>query len=469
MRRHRLALVAAAAGIIAAATVVSPAIAAPAQGTPTPATRDASAAAAKTPSLSWSPIEKQLIKDASGIALRNQNALGDFRDWIMKQRGFATSGYVGSIDDLARKAMTIMWHGPRTPLLTAIIKKGERLGIKVGVQHRKYSLQQIKSAMAAIWTQAAEGKWAGFKVSATAGLGTAENGITVYGTYTPVPGADRAAQVRSLATTEAGVPVHLVPGHSVTLDTSRTSDVSPFNGGDFMGFPLDTSPKIPDACTTGFSIVYNGFDVTTTARHCDEPLWSSWSVYNNGNYPGPADQQYVSSSTLSSDGGARVMDSAGSPLMFDSGPQSTTKLEVVNFYNVGLNDLVCTEGGNSGEHCDLKVVNMLVQVTDDLGSFETIEADAQSDTAQGIAAMQGDSGGPVMSLNGTTTGQVKAVGMIQATMDSLTSCGTSHNYFNSGPPLFMTCGKHVLFSSMLTIVKNLSGACLLAKQGPVCP
>lgn len=136
---------------------------------------------------------------------------------------------------------------------------------------------------------------------------------------------------------------------------------------------------------------------------------------------------------------------------------------------MGLGDLVCTEGGNSGEHCDLKVVNMLVPLYDGFGTFETIEADAQSLTAQGFGSMSGDSGGPVMSLNGTSTGQVKAVGMIQATMDALTSCGTSHNFFDPNSPIYNTCGKKVLFSSMLTIVKNLSGACLLAEQGPVCP
>jgi hypothetical protein len=459
-------LVAILGGLVTATAAISPAIAAGAPGT-------AIRPPAKTISIppGWSTEEKKFIKDVGSAVLRNQDALSDFRGWIAKQRGFATSGYVGAIDDLPRKGMAVMWHGPRTPLLTAIIREGLRRGIRVGVQRRKYGLQQLRSAMAATWAQAAAGKWAGFTISGLSGLGVVENGITAYGSYTPGPAANRAPLVRSLETTEAGIPVHLVPGYTRNLDTSRIADVSPFNAGDFMGYPFEVTPvQLPDACSTGFSIVSGGFNLATTARHCAEPEYSSWSVYAAGNYPGPANQQYVNSSTTSTDGGARVMNSAGSPLMFNTGPQSTTTLQVIGFFNPALRDLLCTEGGNSGQHCDLVVTDMLYSWDDTYGHFETIVADAQADTGQGFASMSGDSGGPVMSLSGTSVGQVKAAGMIQGTVDGLTSCGASHNYFTVGPPLNMTCGKRVAFSSMVTIVKHIpGGACLLAVQGPVCP
>ena len=65
---------------------------------------------------------------------------------MVAQPGFGRSGYVWAIDDLARKSTTLLWHGPRTPLLTRIIREGARRGIRVRVQQRKYSLQQLNAA-----------------------------------------------------------------------------------------------------------------------------------------------------------------------------------------------------------------------------------------------------------------------------------------------------------------------------------
>jgi hypothetical protein len=454
MRKNRIMLVAAMVIAIAAGTAAAlPATAAPQDARP-------------PVKLAWSPEESQFIKQVGMKSIVNQDELSDLLGWLMARPGFVGSGYVGSMVDLAHKSMTIMWHGSRTPLLAAFIREGARRGIPVYVQHRRYSLQQIHAGMAAIWKQAAEGRWAGFQVSAIAGVAAVENGLTVYGRYTSLPAARRAPQVKSLSASVAGVPVHVVPGRSIALDTSRINDTAPFNAGDFMWDPVTISGSVYiDGCSTGFGIDYQGFYVTTTARHCAESVYYEWSAF-----PNASGTQFVNGSVTSGGGaGVRVMNSGGSPLMFKGGPTSTTKDEVIGLYNPSMNSNLCSEGGNSGEHCNLIVSNLDVQIMDGIGTIDTIEAIQQ--TAGHIATMAGDSGGPVMSLSGiTTAGLVKAAGMIQASKDVITSqsqCGNS-NYFIITPPSATTCGKQLLFTSENQILRNLN-ADLLTQSGPVAP
>jgi hypothetical protein len=247
VRRCRAARYGLAGAVLAAVVTAAPAMAAPAPGSQ-------AGPAAHTPSMAWGhdPVVSAFIKETGAAAIRNQDALSVFQAWIIRQPGFARSGWVGSIYHLAHKAMTVMWYGSRTPLLAAIIAEGQRRGIAVTVQHRNYSLHQLGAAAAAIWRQAAQGKWAGFHVSAIATVAAADTGITVSGTYTAVPVARRAPLVRSLATVVDGVPVRLVPGQPFTLDSlggrggavgrphsnaariSRHNDFIPFSGGGVM-------------------------------------------------------------------------------------------------------------------------------------------------------------------------------------------------------------------------------------------
>ena len=393
------------------------------------------------------PAISRFVKQVGATVIRNQNTLSLFRAWMLSQPGFARSGYVGSIDDLAHKATTIMWYGPRTRLLTAIIREGARRGITVHIQHRRYSLQQINAATAAVWKQAAEGRWAGFKVSDIAGISAANIGITVEGTYTAVAPDRRAPQVRALATVVRGVPVHIVPGHAVTPFAGRDADTAPFNAGDFMGGYYTNI-----YCSSGFAIVINGVDHTTTARHCNDGNAAGDFVNANdvnAASPPPTSQWYGKYLENSGDGGAMVLGSTGFYWMFNHGWNSTTYSTVIGYEDLGLNDLVCTEGGNSGEHCNVKVTNLSVSFNDGYGTFSTIKADQ---TGGGIAAMEGDSGGPVMSLANTSSGQVRAAGMIQGGDVISINCGAS--YFA------LACSSDVYFSSMRSIVNSISGASL---------
>ena len=399
-------------------------------------------AAAHSPLPTGGPSARAFVNSVGARIIRNQDALSVFRSWMIAQPGFARSGYVGAIDDLAHKATTIMWYGPRTPLLKAILKEGERRGIAVSVQPRQHSLRQIDAAVNAIWRQAARGKWTGFKISDIAGVAARDNGITVNGTYTAAPAAQRAPQVRSLATVVRGVPVHVVPGVSVVAATGRDNDFAPFDAGGYM-----LSPSTGTTCSSGFAIVRGGATHTTTARHCNKNDYQDRAASN----------RYGTGVANSSDGGGRELSATGAALALD-GPFNSNNFSktVIGYEDLAVGNFVCTGGGNSGEHCNIKVTNLRVSFNDGFGTFSTIEGTQQSSGA--IAAIQGDSGGPVISLANTQSGQVRAAGMIQGIESPFMTGSACGPVFDAGSNL---CSKKVLFSSMRTIVNNLSGASLL--------
>jgi hypothetical protein len=389
-------------------------------------------------------IEQSFVDQVGATTIANQNDLETLRDWMSGQPGFAGSGYVGAVDDLAHRATTILWSGPRTPLLAATIAEGARRGLKVTVRARSDSLRQLDAATQQIWAQAAAGLWAGFTISTIDEVGAVDNGLTVNGSYTSVPAAQRAAQVRSLATTVAGVPVRIIAGVR-TIDTSgRDSDIAPFYAGDYM-----VSQTTGATCSTGFAISINGVTHITTARHC-------WQNDFKDRDPS-ASSQYGVGIENSTNGGGRVLSASGDPDALVGAYTSDNPYAVIGYSRLVLNDYVCTEGGNSGEHCNLKVTNTDVSYNDGYGNpFWTIEAAQQSNGA--IANMMGDSGGPVIDLWNTSTGQVRAAGMIQGsdgTYMTGSACGPAYDYGTN------ECFQDVFFSPMYEVVNSIPGASLL--------
>jgi hypothetical protein len=402
----------------------------------------ASSGPASTPSGSGDSVAQAFVRTVGATVINNQEALSTYRAWMIGQAGFADSGYVGAVDDLQHKATTILWAGPRTALLSAILGEGARRGITVSVRQRSHSLQQINAAVNAIWQQSANGAWTGFTISGIAAVGATDDGLTVYGTYTAVPAAQRAAQVRALATAVQGIPVRIVPGTGAANSNGRDNDFAPFNAGGYM-----ISPSNGTSCSSGFAINLSGSTRITTARHCTRNDYRDRAASNT----------YGTGVENSGDGGGRVLSATGSVLALD-GPFNSndfTKV-VIGFEDLGINDFVCTGGGNSGEHCDVKVVNLSVSFNDGFGAFSTIEGVQQAGGA--IAQIQGDSGGPVISLTATGSGQVRAAGMIQGffTAGSMTgaACGP---VFDAGGN---QCSTNVLFSSMRTVVNTIGGASL---------
>lgn len=220
---------------------------------------------------------------------------------------------------------------------------------------------------------------------------------------------------------------------------TRDTDYSPFDAGGYMIGPNGTT------CSSGFAIRYMGGPYTTTARHCTESSYHDRAASNS----------YGSTYLIDNSGGARVLLGAGSGRMFDHAYNDASGYDktVIGFYDVGINDYVCTSGGNSGVHCNIQVDNMLAGWDDGFGTLTTIHGSQRISGA--IANMQGDSGGPVLFPTGATTGQVEAVGMIQAVNQYVSNCGSAYDGGSN------KCGTGVFFTSMRTIVNSISGASLV--------
>jgi hypothetical protein len=401
----------------------------------------ASQAAGKPAASGNDQVISRFIASVGSAAIRNQDALSRFRAWMLGQPGYATSGYIGSIDDLPHKATTLLWSGPVTPFLRAVITQGAREGIKVSVRHRTYSLRQLESAARTAWHQAAAGQWSGFTISGVVVVSPSYDGIIVNGTYTRVPAARRAPQVRTLRATIAGVSARVQPGRPATLANTRDTDFSPFNAGGYMSGSGNAT------CSSGFAINYNGATHITTAQHCHETPWYGRATSN----------LYGSTVATTSGSGGRVLSAAGDALSFD-GPYNSVNSwsTIIGFEDLAVNDLVCTEGGNSGAHCNIKVTNLRVSFDDGITTFDTIEAYQQSSGA--ISLIQGDSGGPVISLANTSAGLERAAGMIQGFFGSgMTGSACGAVYDSSGNQ----CSRDVAFSSMRSIVNDLPGASLV--------
>lgn len=369
--------------------------------------------------------------------INNQTALESYKGWITSRPGLGASGYIESVDDVAHKATQLLWSGPATPLQRTILAEGVRRGIAVTVQHRTYSLKQLKAAVAATVQSAAHGGWSGFHITDIAAVTADFDGITVNGHYTSASATNRAPQVRALKTTTLGVKVQVKPGkHAVPAFGSRDTDYPAFNAGGYM-----LSPSTGSTCSTGFAISIYGTSHITTARHCDHNDYQDRDASNT----------YGTGVLNTGDGGARVLSAHGSSLAFDGPWDSIRYYKIVTGYgNVSMYDSVCTGGGNSGEHCYVKVDAMMDWWNDGYGGFWTIHATQQ--IAGDIAAIQGDSGGPVITPNGTG---VNATGMIQAGDDPVSNCGPVHDGGGN------VCGKGVYFSSMVTIVNSISGGALV--------
>jgi hypothetical protein len=199
------------------------------------------------------------------------------------------------------------------------------------------------------------------------------------------------------------------------------------------------SPTVRGWCSSGFAVVYVFVRHTTTARHCTANDWRAvdgTAVYGSG--------------MATSASGARVLTARGSALNFDGAwnDASGYKKPVVGLSDPGIGGYVCTSGGNSGVHCNLKVTGLATWTKDPSGGPLTVRI-AQQQTPGAIAAAQGDSGGPVFTLSGANAATVLAAGMIQA-ISGTSPCGTLH--------VQAACSSTVLYTTESEVLASLGAS-----------
>jgi hypothetical protein len=204
-------------------------------------------------------------------------------------------------------------------------------------------------------------------------------------------------------------------------------------------------------CSTGFALKNGSATYTTMARHCT----SHYKPYDLSS------TKLYTTKFLTKDGAAKLLNATGSPLMFYGYYKSTLRATVVkdpttgSGRNVNIGSYVCTSGGNSGTHCgggaNLKVKGS-TGFNDETGNglVSVLYADRVDG---GLAAVSGDSGGPVYQ-NKTST-QVYAVGMIQANNKTLKApCGSTRT-----TPQY--CSSRVYYTSINTIIRSVPGYSLV--------
>jgi len=450
--RHRAATLIAAA--LCAGLVLSAGIAA---AEPTdPGTRSTPAQ-----SETVSPEIDAFIRQMGPEFLNNQWTLSDLAGWIREQPNFADRGYIGQVNYAETLSTKLLWHGNDDRFLQEVLDHAASLGISASVEHRAMSMQQIDEAMDRIWAEADTYRAAGFELGSIAGVGEEDTGLIVSGTYqgslAAVPGravpqstlSARSSLAESITGT-ARAPITVVEGGVGGPTTTRSTDRTPFRAGGYM-VSSDNGK-----CSTGFGLKLGSQTYATTAYHCQGSSWMSYDKV--ASYGG----HYKDATGTNSR--ASLLNSRAAGYMFDGTWDNAAGYNkpVAGFKDLSVGDWVCTSGGNSGVHCTIQVTNLNQKKDDGWGQINVIGAIQR--TAGQIAAIQGDSGGPVLYVNGN--GSVGAAGMIQVYLDSGmtgSSCGSVHEssgYNSKGTFFNYFCSVTVGFTSMRTIANEL-GATLI--------
>ncbi len=281
----------------------------------------------------------------------------------------------------------------------------------------------------------------GFKIASIGGIGDDAGQIIIRGSALKsednlLTTAERTA-VEKAAREITKLPIKVVDGVQARPAT-RMNDYSPFNSGAYL---LNANGT---ACSTGFALKATSGtgNWTTTARHCDGTSW--WTARDNAG--SPAGMQWRDSP----DGQAALLSAGGSMQMFDGAWNNTAGYSkpVAGFHDLSLGDYVCTSGGNSGVHCNIGVTYLNFYWNDGYGYASQMEG-YQATNGQ-WAAIQGDSGGPVLVPYGN--GSVGAAGMIQAVAGTLYNNGNCGSVRDGGANL---CSRYVWFTSARTIANSL--------------
>jgi len=382
-----------------------------------------------------------------------QSKLDDFGTWIESQPGARGSGYLQQVNHPETMSIELLWHG-HDGLLKKVQAEAAARGIRVTVVPRSFNAKQAEAAAASVWKHADKLAKQGIVVYGVAGISADTDAVVIDGAYTAGLATPANGQVtpkiqgnRKVVIDQeanaAGVPIVVREGAPIVpaaaAKPTRSTDYAPFKAGGYM----ISGTKI---CSTGFSVYRSGRTYATTARHCKPPT-GTWKARN-----GTA--SYGSIVLNNAQTGMSLLSTTGQALMFDgkwNDAAGTTK-SVQGVKDVRLGDLVCTGGGNSGVHCNIKVTQMAYSFNDGSGAFNNIKGVQQ--TAGQWAVIGGDSGGPVFAP-GSKAGTVTAAGMIQAGTTESKSCGSVHDAGNY-------CGRTVLFSPIRTFL-NQTGSLLLVR------
>ncbi|GHJ45820.1 hypothetical protein Cs7R123_31620 [Catellatospora sp. TT07R-123] len=342
------------------------------------------------------------IPAATWTVMRRQEALQPVVDRLYREIDGAPGGFVSLAFE--GDGVSVYWKGELTPGMARAVAEARSLG-RVRVRPAPYSKRELEAAAAEIEAAAT-----------AAGADLQEISVRYDGTGLDVVRMDgvTAARVRARSASPApartsidgliselglSVPVRVTAGRgplrlaSCDVVCSRLDDTAPWNGGTRIRIPGTAKGTL--GCTSGFGVLKGGQSYLLTASHCMNPTNVAYDYANErigGVYADNWDHDIT------------MINARGSAMIFD-GPAATSNTKVVRSSGgVVVNELLCQSGSTSGVLCGLKTqagsyTAYGCDSDDDCFSMHDLSRAAQVDGLQ--SCREGDSGGPVYSLDGS--------------------------------------------------------------------
>lgn len=355
------------------------------------------------------------------------NPLRELSSALAQQgRGRFADSYANVYIDAVRHQVILYTTSiPRGEALVRAVRAQHKPGVDtrlVRLQKASYSHARLDAAAGAIMRAAAKGQLA-VQVSAAA---AAPDGSSVQ-VSTPDPAAARLdlrnvtdnRNLAPLASPAAGVDLTFVK--QATPKPAAWSDVKwndsvPFIAGDVL---TDTQGNYVNYCSAGMSIVANGHDYLVTAAHCFQG--TNPKIYTGGADKGQYDGDTTGAHYVGVLVGSEptfddeIIDSgAGNTSNSDESDVNTWLPMTSDAYSYN-GDLVCQDGAASyflghGVPCSIKVVNQDIYFNIAYGGQTvTVRGVKGTKTDGGWAVHEGDSGGAVFSVSGSSSRQSRGI------------------------------------------------------------
>ncbi|WP_406097534.1 S1 family peptidase [Kitasatospora purpeofusca] len=190
----------------------------------------------------------------------------------------------------------------------------------------------------------------------------------------------------------------------IAIDATRGEDYSPWWGGSGLETPGGT------ICSSGFGVTRSdGTPLLTTAYHCGDGTYHNWY---NGAFVGSTSQADmldildVSGINTGNAVGAGVYDGPWNE------PNGLGRY-VSGWGHNNVGDYVCQSAANSGTHCGLQITQTDFSFLGPNGVWRKVADYAVQTNGNDIAAANGDSGGPVYTVD-SGSGKAVARGTLSA-------------------------------------------------------
>lgn len=373
-----------------------------------------------------------------------------FNTWVKTDVDAYAAGYVESIDDPDTGAVTLLWNGAQNSLVDAILGEARSIGLTPAVQAWPYSWNQLNTGANLLMSDQTWYDASSFTVGAVSAMDGDYPGLTAQGRFAGGLSAnaksDLESKMASAASALTGVTVRVqdFPDLGATY-SGRSDPTAPYRGGSYIA----TNP-LTETCSSGFTIYDNGATHTTTARHCR----AAYYARNNS-----AKQFSGTNLVISSAGGAREMGSEGDASIFDGAWDELNSVPVLSTaYTASLHDVLCSGGGNSGNHCYVEVTDALYVWNDGYGNLNTMIGTLQQGHVT-VAGATGDSGGPVWMQDYDPSGAefAMATGMLQGRPVNATNIAPDCGRVHDAPG---DCSRQIVFTNEHSILNGFSGSSL---------